>query len=808
MNNSPPSMVANVVELDHIWRPILQDPVTSSSSQSDVKVKENHILFFNQVTVADANLNSSSNLHLIHFLRKYTNLPLSTILNPQYDDNFATMSTKTDPPPPSSSSSSSSSKNQMKQPKLLTVLHVSLEQIYDVLGMLKSLQYDLHLYNQSLDMVHPTVEDSSQSRSDSIRYYQYRFMRQVEACCNNVQIKPSSNPIHIDGLNELVLYIEQYFNDRIAYAREQINNKQVDFSSLMELCAPGTILIDSGLLSGCSGTYMAVRCRGSRYRRSKTSIGRIVSTHEAAVEFIVALGNDTITGNASFAFQQPRYAVVETQWVQTEFENCRSIQFSRSAVSNDLLFLPNPDILEELKRRGTLYQSYCCNMKSSLSGVFVDYMAGSFYPCHSPFRKISNATIIPMSSSVMYQPSRLGGRIMIDLYQSWVRGVHICKPPADGYASESILTIFQCYARCIRRQRQLQQRTNASFSADQQSTATAASTPMIDLGPEDILVFYNVEIMNDFIALTWPVVCGFSFKTQNWGVVLVEGLSHIQFHTSAFDDALVIPPVRKRLLRAILTSHGKNYAATDAPNISSQKQRSETYLDPIPAADVLPGKGEGVIVLLYGPPGVGKTLTAEAVAELLHRPLYRVSMGELGTTPELLEDRLQDIFDLCAPWQALVLIDEAELLLKERTSTDLVRNCMVCVMLRLLEYYPGILFLTTNSGIDELDAAIASRITVALEYKTFDHNSRKEIWHACLSRVIAKSICNNDSRLLTDENLTTLATKYGTINGRQIKNVAHLALIVSNYEQQPLTMACIQDIVEMTMSSLSGRENI
>ena len=82
----------------------------------------------------------------------------------------------------------------------------------------------------------------------------------------------------------------------------------------------------------------------------------------------------------------------------------------------------------------------------------------------------------------------------------------------------------------------------------------------------------------------------------------------------------------------------------------------------------------------------------QAIAELLHRPLYSVSMGELGTTPDGLEAQLQDLLDLCVPWGALVLIDEAEMLLEQRTKSDIVRNAMVCVMLRLLEYYPGVLF--------------------------------------------------------------------------------------------------------------------
>jgi hypothetical protein len=60
-------------------------------------------------------------------------------------------------------------------------------------------------------------------------------------------------------------------------------------------------------------------------------------------------------------------------------------------------------------------------------------------------------------------------------------------------------------------------------------------------------------------------------------------------------------------------------------------------------------------------------------------------MGELGTTPESLESNLTDILELATPWGALVLIDEAEMLLERRTKSDIVRNAMVCVMLRLLE---------------------------------------------------------------------------------------------------------------------------
>jgi SpoVK/Ycf46/Vps4 family AAA+-type ATPase len=49
------------------------------------------------------------------------------------------------------------------------------------------------------------------------------------------------------------------------------------------------------------------------------------------------------------------------------------------------------------------------------------------------------------------------------------------------------------------------------------------------------------------------------------------------------------------------------------------------------------------VFLLHGPPGTGKTLTAEAVAELLHRPLYYVCVGDLGSFPETLEHKLSTV---------------------------------------------------------------------------------------------------------------------------------------------------------------------
>lgn len=79
-------------------------------------------------------------------------------------------------------------------------------------------------------------------------------------------------------------------------------------------------------------------------------------------------------------------------------------------------------------------------------------------------------------------------------------------------------------------------------------------------------------------------------------------------------------------------------------------------------------------------------MTAEATAETLKKPLYSVNTGELGTKAEILEEKLKEILEICYAWDAILLLDEADIYLEQRSDNDVKRNAMVGIFLRLLEY--------------------------------------------------------------------------------------------------------------------------
>lgn len=98
--------------------------------------------------------------------------------------------------------------------------------------------------------------------------------------------------------------------------------------------------------------------------------------------------------------------------------------------------------------------------------------------------------------------------------------------------------------------------------------------------------------------------------------------------------------------------------------------------------DFIRGKGRGLVMLLHGAPGVGKTATAEAVADVYKKPLFPITCGDLGIEPKEVETNLNEIFRLANVWDCILLLDEAEIFLSPREKRDdnLQRNALVSSM--------------------------------------------------------------------------------------------------------------------------------
>ena len=110
----------------------------------------------------------------------------------------------------------------------------------------------------------------------------------------------------------------------------------------------------------------------------------------------------------------------------------------------------------------------------------------------------------------------------------------------------------------------------------------------------------------------------------------------------------------------------------------------------------------------------------------------QISAGELGQDPKTLEEQLTTIFRLAHHWKAILLLDEADVFVQSRSFVNQ-HNALVSVFLRTLEYYRGIMVLTTNR-VKDIDDAIQSRISVALHYGPLGLDTRKTIWESFLKK--------------------------------------------------------------------------
>ncbi|TGO75035.1 hypothetical protein BELL_0239g00110 [Botrytis elliptica] len=278
-----------------------------------------------------------------------------------------------------------------------------------------------------------------------------------------------------------------------------------------------------------------------------------------------------------------------------------------------------------------------------------------------------------------------------------------------------------------------------------------------------------------FVYLLPQKITGYNMRRKEWVELHANWLSEVIWDKKAFKK-LVLARKTKDLVEALIVNQ-----------IAAEK-----------STDLISGKGNGLILLLHGGPGTGKTLTAESVAEIAERPLYRVTCGDIGSEPEEVEQYLYSVLDLGKAWGCVVLLDEADVFLEERSMSDIKRNALVSIFLRVLEYHDGIIILTSNR-VGTFDEAFKSRIQLALHYPSLTKVKRYEIWTMFITRLRELGETQVDFSDLEDHRWDLADYK---LNGRQIRNAIQTSRQYVSWknakEKTTLNFDILKEIIEIS----------
>ncbi|KAK5651408.1 hypothetical protein OQA88_12496 [Cercophora sp. LCS_1] len=337
---------------------------------------------------------------------------------------------------------------------------------------------------------------------------------------------------------------------------------------------------------------------------------------------------------------------------------------------------------------------------------------------------------------------------------------------------------IECTAGCCTRERVLKD----SYAEKKRNEDYINSLIPEELGREPPVTIYPQALRDlkasgetladaEFIVMSYRVF-GFILRSRKWAkfdLTSLEYVNNTAQRGGAGSNQDSSPPRETAFDQLVMEENQKNVILSLIAQHFRDKESATTANEQV---DIVRGKGKGLIILLHGAPGVGKTTTAEGVAELFARPLFQITCGDLANR-----------------WGCILLLDEADVFLAKRTPQDFKRNGLVSVFLRVLEYYAGVLFLTTNR-IGDFDEAFGSRIHISLHYPQLTLKATREIFELNL-RLIKQRFAEKKRTLEVEESqILHSAEKYWNTytklrwNGRQIRNACQTALALAEFDAQ------------------------
>lgn len=395
--------------------------------------------------------------------------------------------------------------------------------LYNALGALRGVRFSRELYNSTCGNCSTISVSERKSKRKPF----------LELLSSLGFALPASDheKVEVEGLDELINFIEEQHHKELAMIKETINLGMYDFDCLSDIYLPGSRVVAKNVFA--SGVDMICEVSWNRFEQGKTLFG-LTRSFKVCFQFIVAVGE--------------HFTMCEYVEAIENFDGRRHI--------HSLNFVPLHayesgslrSMLATFRSRGEMYA------RCAIGSNFMSYDKGSF------FAKGGKSSSGEDRTAALH----LSGRVMVDTEGSYENGHSI------SIGNDMIITdIKQKYKEYMLFMRS--QKKKAKHNMEYSN--------VINDDTNNLILFDKIPW--DYLEMTWPALVGFSFTSRCWGEILVDGLSEVQFNELAFDN-LVLSQSRKRMVKALVRHSNSRFN------------------------DIISGKGEGSVFLLYGPPGCGE----------------------------------------------------------------------------------------------------------------------------------------------------------------------------------------------------------
>ncbi|KAH8703647.1 hypothetical protein BGW36DRAFT_423200 [Talaromyces proteolyticus] len=315
---------------------------------------------------------------------------------------------------------------------------------------------------------------------------------------------------------------------------------------------------------------------------------------------------------------------------------------------------------------------------------------------------------------------------------------------------------------------------------DLQSSAAFEEIPFQEVEDEFPRLLDSHALKACVLLVCPPKISVYNLRDRTWDKVFVDDISNILFQHDILDQLYINNESNKTRILDLVKS------------CTTNKMQRSLLLER--DYNVTGHDGNGVVLLIHGDPGTGKTFTATSVAETIQCPILTIastrdtsSVLTASSKPEDLEQFLSRQFHFAQRWGAIVVLEHAEQFLGKKNPEN------TFVTLRIMDRFSGALILTTHARLSEFDSAVQSRLTQHFHFYAMTDEFKEQLWGRLFQGLKAEQPDLDIPELVKfagDNNF-----KMATRTGRDIQNSFMAAKRLSEQEKTTLSKEHLEYIL-------------